>query len=336
MHLFKRSNGIYYIRYKDKLGNWQSTSTNTKIKKIALEHIMNFNNEVEDSLFPFDKYEIKFDEFAIRYLEYSQVHHSPSNTIRIKYVINNFEKFSGDILLNAIDHNTIEEYLRFRIGKVRPTTLNIELRALKSMLNTAINWNLISSNPMMKIKQIRTNDNIPKMFTHSEINLIIENAKPSWLKNIVILAVNTGMRRNELINLRWKDVDVSKKYLIVRNTNSFTIKNRTERVIPINDNSLKVLRKINAENEYVFVGCNGQKIYPNYLTQCFRDCLSQLSIRNDRSFHSLRHTFASWLVQRGVSIYEISKLLGHSDIRVTQIYSHLQPENLKNAVELLN
>jgi integrase len=174
------------------------------------------------------------------------------------------------------------------------------------------------------------------MFTHSEIDSIMDNISPVWLKNIVTLALNTGMRRNELINLHWADVNLSNKYLIVRNTESFTTKSKAERVIPLNQNSLDVLRNIPTRSDYVFLNGNSQRIYPNYLSQCFRDLLVKLNIRDDRSFHSLRHTFASWLVQKGVSIYEISKLLGHSDIRVTQIYAHLTPDNLRSAVELLN
>ena len=72
------------------------------------------------------------------------------------------------------------------------------------------------------------------------------------------------------------------------------------------------------------------------ITKTFKKYVIKSKLNPKLKFHSLRHTFASWLVQRGVSIYEVSKLLGHSDIKVTEIYAHLKPENLRNAVELLN
>jgi integrase len=164
----------------------------------------------------------------------------------------------------------------------------------------------------------------------------MDSISPSWLENIVILALNTGMRRNELINLQWADININKKYLVIRNTESFTTKSKAERIIPLNQNSLVILRNISSKSEFVFTNSYSQKIYPNYLSQCFRDRLVKLNIRNGRSFHSLRHTFASWLVQKGISLYQVSKLLGHSDLKVTQIYSHLTPDNLRSAVDILN
>lgn len=334
MHIYKRKNGYYYLRFLTPVGNWKNVSTGCKNKRAAIEFLTKYQPN-KPTLMILNR-SVSFSVFSQKYIEYSKIHHSPSNTIRIQYVINNFLNYRANILLDEITRMNVEEYIKYRIDKIKPTTLNIELRVLKSMFNTAISWNFISSNPLKNVKQLRINQDIPKMFTKDELELILEDLSPAWLKNIIILAVNTGMRRNELINLKWTDINISKQYLIIRNTESFTTKSKAERVIPLNLNSLDVLRNILPTGEFVFVNCNSQKIYPNYLSQCFRDRLIKLNIRNDRSFHSLRHTFASWLVQKGVSIYEVSKLLGHSDIRVTQVYAHLTPDNLRNAVELLN
>ena len=334
MHIYKRKNGYYYLRFLTPVGNWKNISTGCKNKRAAIEFLIKYQPN-KPTLMVLNR-AVSFSVFSQKYIEYSKIHHSPSNTIRIQYVINNFLNYRANILLDEITRINIEEYIHYRIDKIRPTTLNIELRVLKSMFNTAINWNLISSNPLKNVKQLRINQDIPKMFTQEEFGLILEDLSPAWLKNIIILAVNTGMRRNELINLKWADINISKQYLIIRNTESFTTKSKAERVIPLNLNSLEVLRNISPKDEFVFTNCNSQKIYPNYLSQCFRDRLIKINIRNNRSFHSLRHTFASWLVQKGVPMYEVSKLLGHSDIKTTEIYAHLTSDNLRNAVELLN
>jgi site-specific recombinase XerD len=81
---------------------------------------------------------------------------------------------------------------------------------------------------------------------------------------------------------------------------------------------------------------NNQIIRDYDLSKLFKRYVLRADLNPKLKFHSLRHTFASWLVQKGVSIYEVSKLLGHSDIRVTQIYAHLTLDNLRSAVELLN
>ena len=334
MHIYKRENGYYYLKFFTPLGTWKNISTGTKNKREAIKFLTGYQPN-KPKLMILNK-AVSFSAFSKKYIEYSRIHHSPSNTIRIQYIINNFMKYRANILLNEITQMNIEEYMRIRIQDIKPTTLNIELRALKSMFNTAINWNLISSNPLKKVKQLRIKQNIPKMFTHNEIELIMDSLSPTWLKNIVTLALNTGMRRNELINLQWTDVNINKKYLIVRNTESFTTKSKAERVIPLNHNSIEVLRSIISKSEFVFTNCNSQKIYPNYLSQCFRDLLVKLNIRNNRSFHTLRHSFASNLVCKGVSLYAVKELLGHSDYATTQIYTHLQQQPLIEAVNMLD
>ncbi|MBW3020435.1 tyrosine-type recombinase/integrase [Candidatus Woesearchaeota archaeon] len=334
MHIYKRKNGYYYLRFLIPSGSWKNISTGSKNKRAAIEFLTKYQPK-KPSLMVLNK-AVSFSVFSQKYVEYSKIHHSPSNTIRIQYVIQNFNRYRANILLNEISRMNIEEYIQYRLDKIKSSTLNIELRVLKSMFNTAVNWNLIPSNPLKNIKQLRINQNIPKMFTHKEIESILDGLSPTWLKNIVTLAVNTGMRRNELINLKWADINISKQYLIIRNTQSFTTKSKAERVIPLNLNSIEMLRKIPLSGEFVFTNCNSQKIYSNYLSQCFRDRLIDLNIRNNRSFHTLRHTFASWLVQKGVSIYEVSKLLGHTDIKTTQMYAHLRSDDLRNAVERLD
>jgi len=152
------------------------------------------------------------------------------------------------------------------------------------MFNTAINWNLITSKPLREVKELRINPNIPKMFTSHEIELIMDGITPEWLKNIVTLALNTGMRRNELINLKWEDVNISKQYLVIRNTESFTTKSKAERTIPLSQNSLDVFRNNSPISEFVFTNCNSQKIYPIYLSQCFRNRLIKISIRDTEAF----------------------------------------------------
>jgi site-specific recombinase XerD len=95
------------------------------------------------------------------------------------------------------------------------------------------------------------------------------------------------------------------------------------------------LLQIKADStDYVFTR-EGQLIKRKTLTERFKFINEKAKLNPDYHFHSLRHTFASWLVQKGVSIYEVSKLLGHSDIKTTQIYAHLRGDDLKRAVDLL-
>ena len=102
----------------------------------------------------------------------------------------------------------------------------------------------------------------------------------------------------------------------------------------MNETALYILsaRHGKETSEYVFT-LNGKKISEGWLTHAFKKAVYDLRLPDDRlHFHSLRHTFASWLVQEGVSIYAVKELLGHSDVKTTQVYSHLQPGELHSTV----
>ena len=154
--------------------------------------------------------------------------------------------------------------------------------------------------------------------------------------DITIFAVNTGLRQMELIKFQWQQINFTDKILILDNQNHIT-KEKKVRTIPLNSNALKVLNKRLKTNieESVFT-YNKEAMSQDFLSHKFASYVEKAKINSKLNFHSLRHTFASWLVQRGVSIYEVSKLLGHSDIKTTQIYAHLRNEDLRNAVDLLN
>lgn len=334
MHLYKRKNGIFYIRYKDSSSCWKLVSTKTKksteAKKIFIEFVKNYSPKIllnKNST---------FDSFSKEYLEYSKVNHSPSNTKRINFVITHFKNFIGYKLLSEIGNKAIEYYKRIRLSLCKPTTVNIELRALKSMFSTAIKWNLIEKNPFKGLQLLRIAKTYPEYLTKEEVELLSNSNDTNWLKYIIILAFNFGMRRNELINLKWDDVNLKKKILIVKNGESFTKKNKRDRLIPLSKTSIRLLKKIPKRSEFVLVNNDGRQLYPNYVTQRFRDLRMGCKIKKEVSFHSLRHSFASMLVSKGVSLYVVKELLGHGDLSTTQIYAHLQKENLANAVKLLD
>lgn len=150
----------------------------------------------------------------------------------------------------------------------------------------------------------------------------------------VVFAVLTGMRRGEITNLRWQDVELSRKLIAIQSSPTFKTKQGKRRTIPLNETALYILNARHGKDtsEYVFT-LNGKKIYDEWITHKFKYYVYEARLKDDRlHFHSLRHTFASWLVQDGVSIYAVKELLGHSDVKTTQVYSHLQPEQLHSTV----
>jgi site-specific recombinase XerD len=120
----------------------------------------------------------------------------------------------------------------------------------------------------------------------------------------------------------------------VRSSPTFKTKQGKQRVVPLSDLAFHLLNSKSARrvSDYVFT-LNGDKIPGTWATRKLKNYVYEAKLKDDRlHFHSLRHTFASLLIQDGVSLYEVQKLLGHSSIAVTQVYSHLQPTQLHDAV----
>lgn len=333
MHLYKRSNGFYYLKFKSQTGDWKNISTKTKVKKEALQFLLNFKNEITDT----SKIgNISFQKFIDRYQEYSKVNHSPTNTKRIEYVLEHFKMHIKSAQLDEIDTQTIEEYKSKRLKSCKPCTVNIELRSLKSMFNTAMKWDLIQKNPFVGVKLVRVPKTYPRYLTKDEIELLCEKSKLKWLKNVITFAFNTGMRRNEIINLQWEDVHLDQGYLIVKNNETFSTKSKKDRLIPLTKVVFDLLNTLPKHSRYVFTNGPKPKLYPNYVTQCFRDLVRECGFPKGISFHSLRHSFASNLVSKGASLYAVKELLGHSDFSTTQIYAHLERDSLSETIRLLD
>jgi integrase len=141
------------------------------------------------------------------------------------------------------------------------------------------------------------------------------------------LAAFTGMRRGELLGLRWMDVDLENRRLYLHET-----KNGSLRVLPLNQLAFGLLSMLprTAPADAVLAGVDGQK-----LSVYTRRLFQSLGIQ-DASFHSLRHTTASWLVMAGVDLYAVGQLLGHRTPRMTQRYAHLSPSYMAGAVGKLD
>lgn len=174
-------------------------------------------------------------------------------------------------------------------------------------------------------------------YSIEDFNKLINAIDERDLKDLTIFAVNTGLRQGELITLEWRQINIDEKTLILDNRTHLT-KAKKVRTVPLNNNAVNILlerfKEKSDKHNYVF-SYKGNMINQDYLSRYYKKFILAAGLNPKLNFHSLRHTFASWLVQSGVSLYVVSKLLGHSDITTTQIYSHLSKENFKNAVDLL-
>ena len=176
------------------------------------------------------------------------------------------------------------------------------------------------------------------------------------VRDVVVIGFYTGMRLNEIVNLKWKNVDLNNKIITVGDE-EFTTKGKEQRFIPICDEAMEVLFRrqkavvssqnkssnvlvhhlcADGNNNYVFCKGKGVKFTGDYFSKRFKSACLKAGIDKSIHFHSLRHSFASNLVQKGVSLYKIKELLGHSSVSTTEIYSHLNLDSLREAIKTLD
>ncbi len=293
--------------------------------------------------------------FSAPFLAYAEGSFSKGTVAIYKASLRNFIEYIGDFPLANYTPQHFDAYKTERqkpvkvvimikdghkteIEKiVRPVTVNIELRTLRAFFNTAVRWKLLESNPF-KIQLVKVPENKPTFLTKLEFQKLLGVIEESWLKEIIIFAVSTGLRRGELVNLKWNSIDLSRKLLYIESTPTFRTKAGRMRIIPLSDTALYILQAKQGKDAsgYVFT-MNGKQIFADWITHLFKRYVRLANLSNqDIHFHSLRHSFASWLAQDGTSVYVIKDLLGHSDVKTTQIYSHLQTESLHAEVNKIS
>jgi integrase len=195
---------------------------------------------------------------------------------------------------------------------------------------------LLKDNPFLNSSQVKVAEQLPAYMTKDEFKELIKAVNEPVLKDVFLSAACTGLRLGEILNLKWKDVDLERKQIAIVNSETFKTKSGKCRIIPMNDLVYDMLfRRSYIVNEFVFHK-NGYQLQVSYVSHKFKKYINDLNFNDKIHFHSLRHTFATWLVQDGVSIYEVQKLLGHSSVKVTEVYSHLAANELHKAVNKIS
>ena len=225
-----------------------------------------------------------------------------------------------------ITKNDVAEYVSTRADSVAPGTIQKEATVLKHALKLAVEWELLNSNVAQGAKLPKTPQGRTRYLSPTELKAALE-AAPDWMRAPLALAAFTGMRRGELLGLCWKDVDLPNRRVYLHET-----KNGSLRVLALNDLAARVLESLShtGRGQAVFAGVDAAK-----LSVYTRRLFQSLKIE-DASFHSLRHTAASWLVMEGCDLYAVGQLLGHRTPRMTQRYAHLSPSYMAAAVSKLD
>jgi len=272
-----------------------------------------------------------FDRLLDRYLEWAKDNHrAPARDSQVAKLLKDF--FRGRPI-TSITPWLIEKYKSHRkaIGR-KPETINRELGILKRMFNLAIQWKIATTNPVKGVTFLQTQKYIPRVLKEWEFHKLYQAASPH-LKPILLCAYTTGMRKGEILKLKWKDVDLEQGYIFVKET-----KNNESRALPIDETLKETLIQLNEESicEHIFTTHEGEPYtYKDAFKRAWTTALKRSRIAKCR-FHDLRHTFCSDLiVGEKEDIATVMELTGHKDIRMLQRYSHTREEAKKAAITKL-
>jgi excisionase family DNA binding protein len=330
----KQGKDRWYIDYRDENANRvQKVVKNAQKREDALIELQTKVAQCFTKEHPqFAKAEkIQFSKFAQMYLEnYAKV--NKRSWKDDFYRLQGFVEFFGTVLLHEVSPIDIEKFKSAKLEEgIAKSTVNRYLAILKRMFNIAIEWGYAKDNPVKRVKFYSEKDNLKeRILTEVEEDRLLE-ASSEHLRPILVVALNTGMRRGEILNLKWEQVDLEAKEIRVEST-----KSGKSRIVDVNSllsDELEKLKNESRDNQHVFLNPRTGKPYGKLQTS-FEGACRRAGIKGLR-FHDLRHTFASRLVERGVDLIRVKDLLGHSSVKVTERYTHANRGERKKAVELL-
>ncbi len=275
--------------------------------------------------FPSRKKAMAVEKLCQKYIEYAQQH--KRSWKRDAGVIKKIILFFGNTSVERITQWDVERYKANSGKTVSKASVNRELAILKRMLRLAVQWGFLGSNPAAEVKLYREEEQPMRVVSTKEEQILIR-AAASHLKPIIVMALNTGMRRGEILNMKWTHIDLHEQVITVTRTKSGRVRH-----IPINRAVEATLRAFKGSRDgYVFLW-RGKHVQS--VSRAFKTAVRVSGIKSCR-FHDLRHTFAMRLVLGGIDIVTVKELLGHADISMTMRYAHPSPESKKRALRTLD
>jgi integrase len=320
---------VYSINGKRK---WEAVGEVGSMTKSVAKDLLR-KREQQVKLGQWDMLEVQVPtlrEFVPQYVDYLRDVKCNRTWKKSREHLKKVERVFGNRKLSGITTEDIDAYKAARITQVTPTTVNRELEVLSHLFTVADRWKkFFGRNPVSQAGLFRLNNQVKRILTLSEEERLLSCSAPH-LKPIITVAINTSMRKGEILTLTWEDVDFENNLITVRHTMS---KSKKTKLIPISSRVRKLLLEQKLKSggsKYVFI-FEGRPIRD--VRRAFEKACKRAGVEGLR-FHDLRHTAATRLVEAGVGIEKVSRLLGHSTLQMTMRYAH--PDvSLRDAVEKL-
>ncbi len=281
---------------------------------------------------------IGFGDFAELWFKRVSGSFSPTTQARWRVILDHHLKPGFQGARKSITAGKLEEHVSDRVeAQASPGSINLEITILKHLFGRAVKWEYLAKDPAKDLRKLRENPGRTRFLSEEEIESLLAACRPesqpgatsplllSYLRPLVLLALNSGMRRGEILGLTRRDVDWENRVATLRRT-----KNGDARHVFLNEGAISALHgippRLDSDRFFPFTG--------EQVTMAFRRACKRAGIPDFR-FHDLRHTFASYHAMAGIQARGLQDLLGHRDGRMTTRYSHLSDVYLRSAVDQL-
>lgn len=339
--IYKRGK-TYWITFTDATGKrrWESSKSQYYAaagKLLSIRKTETAKGKLPEILAKRER--TSFAKLAEKYIEFCshQKNARDKSNIVNNFLVPHFQ--TNDV--SSIKLSDFESFYAKQLAAVSPSTANRRFATLKNMITKAVDWGFATEETLKAARKVKLLSEKEtrrlRYLTHEEAGNLLSVCSGD-LRDIVAVALSTGMRRGEILDLQWKYVrlDVGLGFIyIVRS------KGAESRQIPISPELCEIFTRrkagIEDDNDYVFpspVTGERRESVPGGSNSGFGTACKMAGIEDFR-FHDLRHTFASWLVMAGVDLTTVSRLMGHKSLAMTLRYSHLAPGHLHSAVKTI-
>lgn len=320
---------VYYVKFYEH-GHRIRRSLNTSNRREALKFKEQIERELAAGTYNVNQTDTIVDVFWEEYLNWASLHKRKSTVELERILWTQFIEFCRPAKLGDVTPRDVERFKARRAKDgLKPRSINNSLRHLQAIYGHASKLGFYSgSNPFHGISRIKIQRNPPIFLKKEEIDEILERAASHGcdIYFVFALGIYAGLRKNEIVNARWEWFDFTRKLITLSAHDGFELKDSDSRTVPLHDRLAEILLPHRQKEGFLLVAektITGKNRYRYEFKRIFSSVLKDAGLEWVTP-HTLRHTFASQLAMAGVSLYKISKWLGHSDVKTTQIYAHLQ------------
>jgi integrase len=325
----KAKKGVtYYVRWRDQGGRVRSESIGTDRK---LAERLRSQREVEINSRGFcEVAAIPYDEFVQEELVILRGRVSPGTVDATEIALRHLRRIGCPRQLADVSTAMVEKFLTVRLREVAKATANKDLRHLKASLNRAVRRGYMLESPAAPVRQVRVPEKRLRILSAEEIRKLLGACLDLRWEAFIVVALATGMRRGEILALRWQDVDFKEGTIWVGNTDTHETKSKRNRVLGLVPEAAAALQRLPRSGNLVFMSDRGNP-WGNNIRVGFLRLLKRAGIPYC-TMHDLRRTFISHLAMAGVNAAIVQELAGHSSISTTlKHYTRIMPQSLRDA-----